>query len=56
LKDRDAKRIRQLRGDGQSYAEIADELGRSRSDIGPRVSDAELRIGVAGNAAGLATA
>jgi DNA invertase Pin-like site-specific DNA recombinase len=32
-RDRDATRIRQLRDDGQSYAEIADELGRSRSDI-----------------------
>src|SRR6516162_9880914 len=31
--DRDAKRIRQLRDDGQSYTEIADELGRSRADI-----------------------
>jgi DNA invertase Pin-like site-specific DNA recombinase len=32
-RDKDAKRIRQLREDGQSYTEIADELGRSRSDI-----------------------
>ena len=32
-RDADAKRIRQLRGDGQSYAEIADELGRSKTDI-----------------------
>jgi len=33
-RDKDAKRIRQLREDGQSYAEIADELGRSKADIG----------------------
>jgi DNA invertase Pin-like site-specific DNA recombinase len=32
-RDRDAAKIRQLREDGQSYGEIADELGRSRSDI-----------------------
>jgi DNA invertase Pin-like site-specific DNA recombinase len=32
-RDKDAKRIRQLREDGQSYQEIADELGRSKSDI-----------------------
>ena len=32
-RDKDAKRIRELREDGQSYTEIADELGRSRSDI-----------------------
>ena len=32
-KDKDAKRIRQLRDEGQSYSEIADELGRSKSDI-----------------------
>ena len=32
-KDKDAKLIRKLREDGQSYSEIADELGRSRSDI-----------------------
>jgi len=32
-KDRDAAKIRQLRDEGQSYQEIADELGRSRSDI-----------------------
>ena len=31
--DADAKRIRQLREDGQSYQEIADELGRSKSNI-----------------------
>jgi DNA invertase Pin-like site-specific DNA recombinase len=33
-KDRDAKLIRKLREDGQSYQEIADELGRSKADIG----------------------
>jgi DNA invertase Pin-like site-specific DNA recombinase len=33
-RDRDAAKIRQLRDEGQSYQEIADELGRSRSDIG----------------------
>src|SRR5215472_795316 len=32
-RDRDAKRIRQLRGEGQSYKEIADELGRSTMDV-----------------------
>ena len=32
-RDRDAQRIRQLREDGQSYQEIADELGRSKSNI-----------------------
>lgn len=32
-RDKGAKRIRQLREDGQSYREIADELGRSKSDI-----------------------
>jgi DNA invertase Pin-like site-specific DNA recombinase len=32
-KDKDAKLIRQLREDGQSYQEIADELGRSKADI-----------------------
>lgn len=32
-RDKDAKRIRQLRDEGQSYSDIADELGRSRSDI-----------------------
>jgi len=31
--DKDRKIIRQLREDGQSYQEIADELGRSRADI-----------------------
>jgi len=31
--DKDRKVIRQLREDGQSYSEIADELGRSRADI-----------------------
>ena len=33
-RDKDAAKIRQLRDDGQSYKEIADELGRSKSDIG----------------------
>jgi hypothetical protein len=32
-KDKDAKTIRQLREDGQSYQEIADELGRSKAGI-----------------------
>ena len=32
-RDRDAKRIRQLRGEGQSYREIADELRRSTMDV-----------------------
>ena len=31
--DKDAKRIRQLREDGQSIRDIADELGRGRSDV-----------------------
>jgi DNA invertase Pin-like site-specific DNA recombinase len=32
-KDKDAKAIRKLRNEGQSYGEIATELGRSKSDI-----------------------
>lgn len=32
-RDTDAKRIRQMRDDGMSYREIADELGRSTMDI-----------------------
>jgi DNA invertase Pin-like site-specific DNA recombinase len=32
-RDKDAKIIRRLRDEGQSYTEIADELGRSKSDI-----------------------
>ena len=32
-RDKDAAKIRQLREDGQSLQEIADELGRSKSDI-----------------------
>ena len=32
-RDKDAKTIRRLRNDGQSYGEIATELGRSKSDI-----------------------
>jgi DNA invertase Pin-like site-specific DNA recombinase len=32
-RDRDAKVIRQMREAGQSYSEIADELGRTKSDI-----------------------
>jgi DNA invertase Pin-like site-specific DNA recombinase len=32
-RDRHAAQIRQLRDEGQSYSEIADELGRSKSDI-----------------------
>ena len=33
-RDKDAAKIRQLRDEGQSYSEIADELGRSKADIG----------------------
>ena len=32
-RDRDAKTIRRMRGEGQSYGEIAEELGRSKADI-----------------------
>jgi putative DNA-invertase from lambdoid prophage Rac len=32
-RDKDAKAIRQMRADGDSFTEIAEELGRSRSDI-----------------------
>lgn len=32
-RDRDAKRIRQMRDEGQSYREIAEELGRSTMDV-----------------------
>lgn len=32
-RDRDRKRILELRADGQSYGEIAEELGRSKSDV-----------------------
>lgn len=32
-RDKDAKTIRQMRNDGDSFSEIAEELGRSRSDI-----------------------
>jgi DNA invertase Pin-like site-specific DNA recombinase len=32
-RDRDAKKIRRMRGEGQSYGEIAEELGRSKADI-----------------------
>jgi DNA invertase Pin-like site-specific DNA recombinase len=32
-RDRDAKVIRQMRAEGDSYGEIADELGRSKADI-----------------------
>jgi DNA invertase Pin-like site-specific DNA recombinase len=32
-RDRDASRIQRMRDEGQSYADIADELGRSKSDI-----------------------
>jgi IS30 family transposase len=31
--DGDAKAIRKLRDDGQSYGEIATELGRSKADV-----------------------
>ena len=32
-RDKDAKAIRQMRGEGDSYTDIADSLGRSRSDV-----------------------
>jgi len=32
-RDRDAKRIRKMREEGQSYREIAEELGRSTMDV-----------------------
>jgi len=32
-RDKDAKRIQQLRNEGQSYREIAEELGRSTMDV-----------------------
>jgi hypothetical protein len=32
-RDRDAKKIRRMRGEGQSYGEIAEELGRSKADV-----------------------
>jgi DNA invertase Pin-like site-specific DNA recombinase len=32
-RDKDAKVIRQMRGEGDSYGEIADALGRTKSDI-----------------------
>jgi DNA invertase Pin-like site-specific DNA recombinase len=32
-RDRDAAQIRRMRDEGQSYVDIADELGRSKSDI-----------------------
>ena len=32
-RDRDAKIIRKMRGEGQSYGEIAEELGRSKADV-----------------------
>ena len=32
-RDKDAKRIRQMRDEGQSYREIAEELGRSTMDV-----------------------
>ena len=32
-KDKDAKVIRQMRDAGQSYGEIAEELGRSKADV-----------------------
>ena len=32
-RDRDAKAIRRLRAEGQSYGEIAEELGRSKADV-----------------------
>jgi DNA invertase Pin-like site-specific DNA recombinase len=32
-RDRDAKKIRRMRAEGQSYGEIAEELGRSKADV-----------------------
>jgi DNA invertase Pin-like site-specific DNA recombinase len=32
-RDRDAKAIRKMRDEGQSYGEIAEELGRSKADV-----------------------
>ena len=32
-RDRNAKAIRKMRGEGDSYGEIADALGRTKSDI-----------------------
>lgn len=32
-RDKDAKIIRRMRAEGDSYAEIADALGRTKSDI-----------------------
>ena len=32
-RDRDAKAIRKMRAEGQSYGEIAEELGRSKADV-----------------------
>jgi putative DNA-invertase from lambdoid prophage Rac len=32
-RDKDAKAIRRMRGEGQSYGEIAQEMGRSKADI-----------------------
>ena len=32
-RDKDAKAIRRLRAEGQSYGEIAEELGRSKADV-----------------------
>jgi DNA invertase Pin-like site-specific DNA recombinase len=32
-RDPDAKKIRRMRGEGQSYGEIAEELGRSKADV-----------------------
>jgi DNA invertase Pin-like site-specific DNA recombinase len=32
-RDKDAKAIRKMRAEGQSYGEIAEELGRSKADI-----------------------
>jgi DNA invertase Pin-like site-specific DNA recombinase len=32
-RDKDAKTIRRMRGEGQSYGEIAEELGRSKADV-----------------------
>src|SRR5215467_8534550 len=43
-RDKDAKHIRQLRDEGQSYRDIAEELGRSTMDV-HRVA---MRLGCAG--------
>jgi DNA invertase Pin-like site-specific DNA recombinase len=47
-RDRDAAKIRQMREDGESYQQIADQLGRSRADV--------QRVGAALNCTAVASA